>query len=97
MRPPRPDSSRPTEPAVGDRFEVGEPFGSVESVKAVTEVYMPLSGQVTAPNDRMTDEPELINDDPYGDGWLIEISLTNPSTNGLLSAQQYNDFITSKD
>ncbi|USQ85620.1 glycine cleavage system protein GcvH [Streptomyces phaeoluteigriseus] len=85
------------QPKVGDRFEAGEPFGSVESVKSVTEVYTPVTGQVTARNDRLGDQPELMNDDPYGEGWLIEISLTNPSPDGLLSAKEYGAYITSED
>ncbi|MFJ5551210.1 glycine cleavage system protein GcvH [Streptomyces sp. NPDC093225] len=85
------------QPKVGERFEAGEPVGSVESVKSVTEIYSPVTGQVTARNDRLSDEPELMNDDPYGDGWLIEISLTNPGRDGLLSAKEYEALITSEE
>ncbi|MGW1781176.1 glycine cleavage system protein GcvH [Streptomyces sp. NPDC002143] len=85
------------QPNVGDQFNSSEPFGSVESVKAVTEVYMPVDGQVTARNDRLSDEPELVNTEPYGDGWLIEISLDNPSPDGLMSATEYDAYITSED
>ncbi|MFD7004358.1 glycine cleavage system protein GcvH [Streptomyces mirabilis] len=84
-------------PNIGDRFEAYEPFGSAESVKAVTELFMPAAGQVTARNDRLHEEPELVNTDPYGDGWLIEISLKNPSSDGLLSAKEYDAYITSED
>ncbi|MEU2390326.1 glycine cleavage system protein GcvH [Streptomyces sp. NPDC007369] len=85
------------QPKVGEQFDTGEPFGSVESVKSVTEVYMPAAGQVTACNDQLGSEPELINDDPYGDGWLIEISLKDPGVDGLLSAKEYGAFITSEE
>ncbi|MET9515226.1 glycine cleavage system protein GcvH [Streptomyces sp. NPDC002994] len=85
------------QPKVGDRFDAGEPFGSVESVKSVTEVYMPMAGRVTARNDRLSDEPELMNDQPYDDGWLIEISPENPSPDGLMSATEYDAWITSAD
>ncbi|MFJ1602159.1 glycine cleavage system protein GcvH [Streptomyces sp. NPDC088253] len=85
------------QPNVGAQFEAYEPFGTAESVKAVTELYMPAAGQVTARNDRLNDEPELVNTDPYGDGWLIEISIKDPSSDGLLSAKEYDAYITSED
>ena len=60
-------------PQVGDTFEKGGEFGTVESVKAVSEVYMPISGEIIAVNTALDDSPELMNTDPYGDGWIIEI------------------------
>jgi glycine cleavage system H protein len=60
-------------PQVGDTFEKEEEFGTVESVKAVSEVYMPISGEIIAVNTALDDSPELMNTDPYGDGWIIEI------------------------
>src|ERR1051325_6595916 len=66
-------------PKVGDKFDAGEPFGSVESVKAVSEVYMPLSASVIAINETLDDKPELVNEDPYGAGWMISIKMNNPS------------------
>ena len=60
-------------PQVGNTFEKGEEFGTVESVKAVSEVYMPISGEIIAVNTALDDSPELMNTDPYGDGWIIEI------------------------
>ncbi|MFE2972757.1 glycine cleavage system protein H [Streptomyces sp. NPDC059340] len=63
----------------------------------LARLYMPAAGQVTARNDRLNDEPELVNTDPYGDGWLIEISLKDPSSDGLLSAKEYDAHITSGD
>ncbi|HKP85661.1 MAG TPA: glycine cleavage system protein GcvH [Blastocatellia bacterium] len=81
-------------PKVGDKFEASEPFGSVESVKAVSEIYMPLTGTVSAVNDSLNDSPEKVNEDPYGDGWMIRIKIANPSqVDGLLSAIEYEDYI----
>jgi glycine cleavage system H protein len=81
-------------PKVGDKFEAAEPFGSVESVKAVSEIYMPLSAAVVAVNDALNDKPEKVNEDPYGEGWMIRIKMNNPSeADGLLSAVEYEDYI----
>ena len=81
-------------PKVGDRFEASEPFGSVESVKAVSEVYMPLAGSVVEVNDSLNDSPEQVNEDPYGEGWMIRIKMDNPSqVDALLTAIEYEDYI----
>ena len=81
-------------PKVGDKFASGEPFGSVESVKAVSEVYMPLTGTVTEVNEILNDAPEMVNTNPYGDGWMIVIRMENPAeVDGLLSAAEYEDYI----
>jgi glycine cleavage system H protein len=81
-------------PRAGDRFEATEPFGSVESVKAVSEVYMPVSGTIAAINETLNESPEQVNDDPYGDGWFIEIRVANSAElDGLLSAAEYEDYI----
>ncbi|HLG17997.1 MAG TPA: glycine cleavage system protein GcvH [Blastocatellia bacterium] len=81
-------------PKVGDKFETSEPFGSVESVKAVSEIYMPLAGAVTAVNEALNDSPELVNNDPYGGGWMIVIKPDNPAQiDGLLTAAEYDDYI----
>jgi glycine cleavage system H protein len=81
-------------PRVGDKFEAAEPFGSVESVKAVSEIYMPVGGSVIAVNEALNDSPEKVNQDPYGDGWMIRISIDNPAQiDGLLSAAEYEDYI----
>lgn len=64
-------------PAVGDTFEKGGEFGSLESVKAVSELYMPLGGEITAVNEALEDEPELVNNAPYTDGWMIEVKPDN--------------------
>jgi glycine cleavage system H protein len=81
-------------PKVGDQFEVGDPFGSVESVKAVSEVFAPVSGQVVKINEELSESPEEINDDPYGNGWLIEIRMASASpATGLLTAAEYASYI----
>ena len=81
-------------PRVGDKFETGEPFGSVESVKAVSEIYMPVGGTVLEVNSGLNDAPEKVNGDPYGDGWMIVIKPDNPAQlDGLLTAAEYEDYI----
>lgn len=81
-------------PKTGDKFEASEPFGSVESVKAVSEVYMPVAGSVTAVNEGLNDSPEHVNEDPYGTGWMIQINVDNPAqVDALLSAAEYEDYI----
>jgi glycine cleavage system H protein len=77
-------------PKVGDSFEAGEPFGSVESVKAVSEVYTPVTGHVIKVNEGLSDSPENINDDAYGEGWLIELRMVDATqADNLLTAAEY--------
>ncbi|MGH3774770.1 MAG: glycine cleavage system protein GcvH [Pseudonocardiaceae bacterium] len=77
-------------PEVGARFEANEPFGSVESVKAVSEVFAPVAGEVIKVNEGLSESPEHLNDDPYGDGWLIEIRMTDATpAPGLLTPAEY--------
>jgi glycine cleavage system H protein len=66
-------------PDVGESFEKGAEFGTVESVKAVSELYMPVGGEIVAINDALEDAPELVNNTPFADGWMIEIKLDNTS------------------
>jgi len=81
-------------PKVGDRFETTEPFGSVESVKAVSEIYMPVTSSVVEVNESLNDSPEQVNEDPYGDGWMVVVRMENPAqVDGLLSAAEYEDYI----
>ena len=81
-------------PKVDDKFETSEPFGSVESVKAVSEIYLPVSGTITEVNQTLNDSPELVNQDPYGDGWMVVIKIDNPAqVDGLLSSIEYEDYI----
>ena len=81
-------------PKVGDKFEASEPFGSVESVKAVSEIYMPVSGTVVEVNESLNDSPEQVNDDPYGEGWMIRIKIDNPAqVDALLTSIEYEDYV----
>ena len=66
-------------PEVGEAFEKGQEFGAVESVKAVSELYMPVGGEITAINEALEDAPELVNNDPYAGGWMVEVKLTDPA------------------
>ena len=75
-------------PNVGDVFKKGEEFATVESVKAVAECYMPLSGEITAVNTELVDSPGLINESPYGSGWLIEIKPSDLSEMDLLMTRE---------
>lgn len=77
-------------PEVGGTVSKGEPFATVESVKAASDVYAPASGDIVAVNKTLDDAPETINSDPYEAGWMIEIKLSNPAElNGLLDADAY--------
>jgi glycine cleavage system H protein len=79
-------------PEPGTAVEAGQAFGEVESTKSVSEIYAPVSGTVVTRNDRLADEPELINTDPYGGGWLVEIEPTDPDGLGrLLDAAGYRE------
>lgn len=81
-------------PAVGTAVVAGEEFGTVESVKAVSELYAPASGEVMEINTGLPKTPEAINKDPYGEGWLIKITIANPGElKGLMSAAEYRKYI----
>lgn len=81
-------------PSVGDAFENEAAFGTVEAVKAVSEVFIPLAGEVIDVNAELSDKPELINEDPYGAGWMIRIRMSNPAdVEGLMKADAYSQFI----
>ncbi len=81
-------------PEVGDEVDAGKSFGVVESVKAVSDIYAPVSGDVVEVNDELPEEPETINSSPYDDGWLIRIKLTDPSElDDLMDADAYQEFI----
>ena len=82
-------------PKPGMKFNSGESFGSVESVKAVSELFIPVSGEVTEINEELGAAPEKINEDPYGAGWLIRIRVLNKDeTADLMSAEEYDDYTT---
>ena len=78
----------------GETLEQNEVFGSVEAVKTVSDLNMPVAGEVLAINDAINDQPELVNNDPYGEGWMIKISIANPDElDTLLDAEGYQAFI----
>jgi glycine cleavage system H protein len=80
-------------PKAGESFEAHESFGSVESVKAVSEIFTPVGGEITEVNESLQDEPEKVNTDPYGEGWMIRIRMKNPGeVDSLLNAAEYEDF-----
>jgi glycine cleavage system H protein len=80
-------------PKTGESFAANEPFGSVESVKAVSEIFMPVGGQITEVNESLQDEPEKVNTDSYGEGWMIRVRMSNPGEiDSLLNAAEYEDF-----
>ena len=84
-------------PKEGEKFAAHDTFGSVESVKAVSELFLPVGGEVTEVNGSLNDEPEKVNTDPYGDGWMVRIRLTSPGdVDSLLSPAEYEDFIKSE-
>jgi len=77
-------------PADGEEIAAGEEFGVVESIKAVSDVYAPVSGTVVAVNERLFDEPELLNESPFDEGWMLEVELADPDDlDDLLSAEKY--------
>ncbi|HEX7317085.1 MAG TPA: glycine cleavage system protein GcvH [Pyrinomonadaceae bacterium] len=83
-------------PKSGETFAAHDTFGSVESVKAVSELFLPVAGEVTEVNESLTDEPEKVNTDPYGDGWMLRVKLANRGeVDSLLSAAEYEDYIGS--
>ena len=85
-------------PHVGDLIEKGEPFGEVESVRTVQELIAPVSGTVVASNTELEDNPSLANEDPYHEGWLIEVTLANAEElHSLMGTEEYEDFAAQDD
>jgi glycine cleavage system H protein len=81
-------------PMVGDVFDAAEPYGVVESVKAASDLYAPVGGEVTAVNTELESAPELVNQDPYGDGWMIRLDPSDPDElEDLMSADEYEAFV----
>jgi glycine cleavage system H protein len=81
-------------PEVGAQVTKDQPYAEVESVKAVSDVYAPLSGEIVAVNDALSDSPETINEDPYGDGWLVKVTLSDPSeADALMDAAAYREML----
>lgn len=85
-------------PSVGDFFGEGETFGVVESVKAAADLFMPVSGDVTAVNDALIDAPETINSDPYGEAWMIKVKMSEPdNVNNLMDAAAYEKYCAERE
>jgi glycine cleavage system H protein len=81
-------------PRVGDKLSAHEAFGSVESVKAVSEIFMPITGEITEVNDSLNDTPEEVNNDPYGEGWMVKVKMDNPGeADAMLSAVEYEEYL----
>lgn len=81
-------------PKAGDKVEAGKPLGTIESVKAVSEIFSPVSGEVLEVNSGLLETPETVNRDPYGKGWLVRIRVEQ-KPDGLMSAQQYTEYTAS--
>lgn len=85
-------------PMVGDVFDAGEPYGIVESVKAASDLYAPVSGEVVAVNDELETAPEVLNQDPYGDGWIIRLDPSDPDEiDGLMGPEEYKTFVAEEE
>lgn len=83
-------------PEVGQVFNAGDEVGTIESVKAVAEVYSPVAGEVIEVNDAVVDDPELLNDDPHGEGWLLKIRYSSASDlKALMNAEAYEEYVKS--
>ena len=81
-------------PEVGEVFDTSEEIGTIESVKAVAEVYTPVAGEIIEVNPALADDPELLNDDPHADGWLVKLKFsTADDLKNLMSAERYEEFL----
>lgn len=81
-------------PQVGSQLEMGDELGSIESVKAVSELFAPVGGEVIEVNEALADKPELVNTDPYGDGWMIKIRIADASeVDELMGAEEYEEYV----
>lgn len=82
-------------PAVGDSLSSGDTFGEIESVKSVSELYAPVTGEILEVNDALGDAPETVNQDPHGEGWMVKVRLGDSSeVDGLMTAEEYDTFVT---
>jgi glycine cleavage system H protein len=83
-------------PEVGQVFNTGDEIGTIESVKAVAEVYTPVAGEILEINDAVVDDPELLNEDPHAEGWLIKVRFSSASDlKSLMNAEQYEEYVKS--
>ncbi len=81
-------------PEVGDDFQQHDNFGVIESVKAVSDLYIPVSGEITGINEKLLDQPELVNDEPYQEGWIVKIKLSDEGElDELMDAEDYREFL----
>jgi glycine cleavage system H protein len=81
-------------PSEGDTVNAGETFGEIESVKSVSELFSPVSGEIVEINDVLTDSPEIVNEDPYGEGWMIRVKMADDAdVEALMSADEYEAFV----
>lgn len=84
-------------PSVGDKVSKDDPFGVIESVKAVSDIFAPVSGTVTEVNQELAESPEMINEDPYGDGWLIKIRISDSAElDDLMDNDEYHEIIAAE-
>jgi len=82
-------------PAAGDSVSAGDTFGEIESVKSVSELFAPVTGEILEVNDTLNDSPETVNQDPHGEGWMIKVRMEDASeVDGLMSAEEYDAFVT---
>lgn len=82
-------------PSEGDAITAGDTFGEIESVKSVSELYAPVTGEIVAVNDSLSDSPETVNADPHGEGWMIKVKLDDASEiDALMTAEDYDTFVT---
>ena len=79
-------------PQVGAKVQAGKPMGTIESVKAVSEIFSPVSGEITEVNSALNGSPESVNADPYGKGWLVRIRMEQKAPEGLMTADQYTQY-----
>lgn len=85
-------------PRVGDKLGAHEAFGSVESVKAVSEIFLPVAGEVTEVNEALNDDAEKVNSDPYGAAWMVKIKMDNPhEADAMLSAEEYEEYLANNE
>ncbi len=81
-------------PQVGTQLEQGDELGSIESVKAVSELFAPVSGEVVEINEALAEKPELVNTDPWGDGWMVRVKLSTPEeVDELMDAEEYEEYV----
>ena len=81
-------------PQVGSQVEANEEFGNIESVKAASELFAPVSGEVVEVNEELASRPELVNSDPFGDGWMMKVKLSHPEeVDVLMSAEEYEEYV----